>query len=188
MKKDNEFKKAEQTVCRAKNELKNFILCFSILAFSFGVSVMVQKVMAIDDHIATVFVFGVFLVSLVTDGYLYGIAAAFISVFAVNFAFTFPYFHFNFTIPENFISALIMIIISLMTSALTTRLKKWQKIKADGEKEMMRANLLRAVSHDLRTPLTTIYGSSSAILDSYDSLSEESKKKWYAESRKTPNG
>ena len=37
----------------------------------------------------------------------------------------------------------------------------------------MRANLLRAVSHDLRTPLTTIYGSSSALLDNYDSFSDE---------------
>ena len=37
----------------------------------------------------------------------------------------------------------------------------------------MRANLLRAVSHDLRTPLTTIYGSSSAIIDEYDSLNNE---------------
>ena len=41
----------------------------------------------------------------------------------------------------------------------------------------MRANLLRAVSHDLRTPLTTIYGSSSAILESYDTFTEEQKKK-----------
>ena len=34
----------------------------------------------------------------------------------------------------------------------------------------MRANLLRAVSHDLRTPLTTIYGASSSIIDNYDKL------------------
>ena len=37
----------------------------------------------------------------------------------------------------------------------------------------MRANLLRAVSHDLRTPLTTIYASSSALLDKYDEFSDE---------------
>ena len=40
----------------------------------------------------------------------------------------------------------------------------------------LRANLLRAVSYDLRTPLTTIYGSSSAFLDNYGSFSEEQRK------------
>lgn len=39
----------------------------------------------------------------------------------------------------------------------------------------MRANLLRAVSHDLRTPLTTIYGSSSAMLENEETLTREQK-------------
>ena len=37
----------------------------------------------------------------------------------------------------------------------------------------MRANLLRAVSHDLRTPLTSIYGSSSVMMENFDSLKKE---------------
>lgn len=37
----------------------------------------------------------------------------------------------------------------------------------------MRANLLRAVSHDLRTPLTAIYGATSTIMDRYDELTKE---------------
>jgi two-component system sensor histidine kinase KdpD len=37
----------------------------------------------------------------------------------------------------------------------------------------MRGNLLRAVSHDLRTPLTTIYGSSSALLENKDILTPQ---------------
>ena len=36
----------------------------------------------------------------------------------------------------------------------------------------MRANLLRSVSHDLRTPLTTIYGSSQALIENYESLTD----------------
>lgn len=165
---------------KALKHFKNTFLMFLILLITFFISLLLQNVLSMREHITTVFVFAVFLVSLITDGYLYGILTAFLGVFAVNFAFTFPYFAFNFTIPENFLSALIMIVISLMTSALTTKLKKWQEIKAEGEHEKMRANLLRAVSHDLRTPLTTIYGSSSAIIDNYDSLSDESKRKMIA--------
>ena len=37
----------------------------------------------------------------------------------------------------------------------------------------MRANLLRAVSHDIRTPLTPLSGSASGIIDNYDALSKE---------------
>ena len=163
-----------------KKHVKNTLLMILILGVTFVISVILQNILTVQEHITTVFVFAVFLVSLLTDGYFYGILTAFLGVIAVNFAFTFPYFALNFTIPENFLSALVMIVISVMTSALTTKLKRWQEIKAEGEHEKMRANLLRAVSHDLRTPLTTIYGSSSAILDNYDNLSDASKKKMIA--------
>ena len=38
-------------------------------------------------------------------------------------------------------------------------------LQIESEKEKMRSNLLRAISHDLRTPLTGIFGASSAILE-----------------------
>lgn len=41
------------------------------------------------------------------------------------------------------------------------------------EKETLRNNLLRSLSHDLRTPLTGIAGSTSFILDSYDALDDD---------------
>ena len=44
------------------------------------------------------------------------------------------------------------------------------------EKERMRANLLRAVSHDIRTPLTTIYGSAATLLENGGSLSPDQRK------------
>ncbi|MCL2342859.1 MAG: sensor histidine kinase KdpD [Firmicutes bacterium] len=44
------------------------------------------------------------------------------------------------------------------------------------EREKMRANLLRAISHDLRTPLTGILGASSAILEN-ENLPEAEKEK-----------
>jgi two-component system sensor histidine kinase KdpD len=40
-----------------------------------------------------------------------------------------------------------------------------RRILVEAEKEKMRSNLLRAISHDLRTPLTSISGASSAILE-----------------------
>jgi len=50
-----------------------------------------------------------------------------------------------------------------------------EKLLMEAEKEKMRANLLRSVSHDLRTPLTGIIGNTSTYIDNADSLNEEEK-------------
>lgn len=146
-------------------QLKDGLITLLILALAFFVSLLVHSFFSTDTSITAIFVLAVFLVSISTSGYLYGVAATLISVFAVNYAFTFPFFRFNFTIPENIVSAVIMSVVAFLTSTLTTKVKRQELIKAESEKERMRANLLRAVSHDLRTPLTTIYGSSSALLE-----------------------
>ena len=120
-----------------------------------------------------IFALGVFLVSWRTQGYIFGIASSLLSVLAVNWAFTYPYWAFDLISPECISAAVVMLIVSTMTGALTTRLKQQEKLKAAAEKERMRGNLLRAVSHDLRTPLTSIYGSCSAIIDNFDTLPRE---------------
>ena len=120
-----------------------------------------------------IFVLGVFLVSWKTQGYFWGITDSMISVLAVNWAFTYPYWAFDLISPECISSAVVMLIVAIMTGALTTRLKQQEKLKAEAEKERMRGNLLRAVSHDLRTPLTAIYGACSAMIENYDEIPRE---------------
>ena len=117
-----------------------------------------------------IFVLGVFLGSWRTQGYFFGIASSLISVLAVNWAFTYPYWKFDLISPECISSAVVMLIGSILTGMLTTQIKHQEKIKAEIERERMRANLLRAVSHDLRTPLTSIYGASSAVLENHANL------------------
>ena len=156
-----------------KSYLKNILVTAGILLISFVISLLLQHVFKVHEHITAVFISAVFLISLLTNGYVYGIVAAFISMIAVNYAFTFPFFSINFMIPVNMISAIIMIVIAILTSTLTTQIKRHEAMKAEGEKERMRANLLRAVSHDLRTPLTTIYGSAATLLENRDTLEEE---------------
>lgn len=161
---------------KAKKYIKDSFLTLLIMLGAFGISVLLQDVLDISEHITTIFAFAVFIVSLLTNGFIYGIVATVGSVIAINYAFTYPYFDMDFSVPESIFSAIVMLIISFLTSMFTTKLKKWQTIKAEGEKERMRANLLRAVSHDLRTPLTTIYGASSSIIDNYEKLNDPQKK------------
>ena len=158
--------------------VKNALISLLILAASFVICLLIQNVFLTESLIPAVFVLAVLLISFLTEGYVYGVVSALFSV--LIFAFSLPFFEFNFTIPENIISAVIMIIVTIITGTLTTQIKKQEAIKAEIEKERMRANLLRAVSHDLRTPLTTIYGASSTMLDNFDVFSEEQKLKMLA--------
>lgn len=49
------------------------------------------------------------------------------------------------------------------------------------QNEQLRANLLRAISHDLRTPLTSISGNASNLLSNGESFSAETKRQLYAD-------
>ncbi len=152
--------------------IKNILIPVFAVVAATALSILFQDI-DVEEHITTVFVFAVFTVSLFTDGYIYGIITAFVSMFAINFAFTYPFFAFDFITPINIISAVIMILISVITSMLTTKIKHHESARAENERERMRANLLRAVSHDLRTPLTTIYTASSTLRSNKDSLTAE---------------
>lgn len=58
--------------------------------------------------------------------------------------------------------------VSSLTAAALERqrlVSEQNKVLIDSEREKVRAGLLMAISHDLRTPLTGIYGASSAILE-----------------------
>lgn len=49
------------------------------------------------------------------------------------------------------------------------------------KQEQLRANLLRSISHDLRTPLTSISGNASALLTESSKMSEDQKKQMYSD-------
>ncbi len=146
------------------------VMTFLILLGAFCVNLLLQWLFHTQTMTPMIFVLGVFLVSCRTQGYFWGVIAALLSVLAVNYAFTYPYWAFDLISPECIFSAAVMLIVATMTGALTTKLKKHEKMKAEAEKERLRGNLLRAVSHDLRTPLTAIYGASSALLENYDEI------------------
>ena len=151
-------------------------MIFTLLA-AFAVNLFLQYQFETYTMTPMVFVLGVFLVSCRTQGYFWGIAASLISVLAVNYAFTYPFWAFDLISPECISSAVVMLIVATITGALTTKIKEQERVLYEAERERMRSNLLRAVSHDLRTPLTSIYGACSTIIENYDEISKEKKLK-----------
>lgn len=162
---------------KTKQTITNLLITAAVLAVDSALCLWLKSIFGNDVLIPATMVLGVFIISVFTDGYIYGVFASIVSMLIMNFAFTFPYFKINFTIPENLMSAIIMIAISLATCGLTSKLKHQEALREESEREKMRANLLRAVSHDFRTPLTTIYGSSSALIESGKDFTDEQKEK-----------
>lgn len=168
-------------MAKYKQILKDLCFTVFILALTYFLSYFMQFVFETDTLVPTLFVLGVFFVSLQTEGYVWGVLASLVGVMLVNFTFTAPYFEIDFITPVNMFAALVMLVIAIMTSTLTTQVKQQEKIKAESEKERMRGNLLRAVSHDLRTPLTSIYGATSVIMENYDSINKDKQIKLLGE-------
>ena len=164
-----------------KRVFLDFAYAAVILVTAFALNLALLQWFRIPSVTPMIFVLGVFLIAWRTQGYFWGIVSSLASVMAVNYAFTYPYWAFNLIRPECLASAVVMLMVSIMTSTLTTRIKKQEQLRMESETEKMRATLLRAVSHDLRTPLTSIYGACSTVIENYDSLEKEQKLKLLGE-------
>lgn len=57
--------------------------------------------------------------------------------------------------------------------------EKQKQVSMQAERERLRSNLLRAISHDLRTPLTSISGNASVLLSNGDIFDKETRRQLY---------
>ena len=149
----------------------------TVLAFSFF-----HITRSDPANIALIYILALIIIARITSGYVFGIISALFCVIFINWCFTYPYFKVNFQISGYPVTFVFLLSISLIVSTLTTQLKKQDKMILEREraineadKERIRANLLRAISHDLRTPLTSIIGSSDSFIENYQNLTDSEK-------------
>jgi two-component system sensor histidine kinase KdpD len=145
--------------------LRDLLITISILFCAAGVCILLHTADTSEGFASPIFVLAVLLISRFTTGYLFGLIASILGVICVNFIFTYPYWAFNLTISGYPLTFLSFLAVSVITSTLTTQIKRQEQLRIENEKEKMRANLLRSVSHDIRTPLTSIVGSTSTVLE-----------------------
>ena len=161
---------------------RDTLLTLLALALAIGLSALCRYFDPEGDSYAPMlFLFAVALVSRLTRGYFYGVAAAVLSVFAINFAFTVPLMSFNFSLAGYPLTFLVLLATALLISAMTTQLKRQEERNYRARLEEMRANLLRAVSHDLRTPLTSISAAASLLSDETKDIAPERRRAMLAE-------
>ncbi len=77
-----------------------------------------------DANIITIYILGVLITAIWTQGHLYGAFASLLSVVAFNYFYTVPRFTFRASAPDYPVTFLIMLIASIISSTLATRVKK----------------------------------------------------------------
>ena len=157
----------------------SILICAACMLCATLASFLYQHIVP-NNHanVALFYILALVIIARWTVGYGYGIVCTLFSVIAINYLFTYPYYKLNFTLTGYPITFLLMsgitLILCTMTSHMTIQsemIAEREKRLAEAEMEKMRANLLRAISHDLRTPLTGIIGNSSLFLESQNDLS-----------------
>lgn len=144
----------------------NLAVVTVFMADAFFLCLLLSNTVGDDSSFAVpIYLLAVAMISRFTSGYWYGILASVLGVVLVNTVFTYPYWVFDLSIAGYPLTFAVMLTVSSMISALTTQVKKQEQLRFEAEKEKMRANLLRSVSHDLRTPLASIQGASSTLLE-----------------------
>lgn len=129
-----------------------------------------------EDTAPVIFVLAVFLTGFFTDGYLWSLLGSLLSVFVVNYFFTEPFSKLSFSGPGYPITFVTLFAVGILTGTMTVRSRDQQRLRAENEKERTRGNLLRAVSHDLRTPLTAISGAINTVLEQQETLPPEKQR------------
>ncbi|MDG6099898.1 DUF4118 domain-containing protein [Alteromonas sp. ZYF713] len=104
---------------------------------------------------------------------LNGIAAAFIGALSFNFLFTAPFYSIRMSDVDDVINMATFFVVAVLTSEFSAYYKKQQ---TSLRKAQLQANVLRSVSHDLRTPLSTIIGSMETLDSYYNSLPDNDKR------------
>lgn len=195
-----------RTFWERHNAICSWLLVTVVLLLAYGICEATLQYTKIDNDAPVVFVLAVVAISRVTYHMYYGIAASLVSSFAVNYFFTYPYNYFTLNIAGYPIDFVCFTAVSLMVSLLTYQLRgetekavrheqetvklyqrnqKLEEKKAAAElaaeKEKMRGNLLRSVSHDLRTPLTAVAGASSILMQDDGKISLQERKKLAAD-------
>ena len=149
---------------KQKRSWKDLLVFTGILSAAVLLSMALSSIHDDNNPFATpVFILAVALIARLTDGYLFGIAASLVGTFCVNYMFTYPFWQFDVTLTGYPLTFVMMLVVSIIISALTTQIKRQEQLRFEADREKMHANLLRAIAHDLRTPLASIVGAAFAL-------------------------
>ncbi len=159
---------------RIPEKLKKYICAFGVISILTVPGFFLRQVL--DTSTIAMF----YLLGVVGIAFWWGrgpaLSASFLSALMLDYFITVPYFSFAISNPQSWISLFVMLVESLVISALAAKSREGETHRIAAETEKNRSALLSAVSHDLRTPLTAIEGAASSLVADQNLGPEERSK------------
>ncbi len=121
-----------------RRNLMDLFLTTAIVLITTAACALMVRWTHSSANITALYTLCVLVVARMTEGYGWGIVASVMGVFTVNFAFTDPFFHFNFTSAGYPVIFLSLLLISVITSATTGSVKRQARRARAGERRIRR--------------------------------------------------
>ena len=152
-----------------QTHVRRILLMTGIFLLTSSVGYVFNHIGFPDTNIVVIYLLAVLVTAWQVNSFAYGIVASILATFLFNYFFVLPVFTFSVSDPNYIVTLIIMMTTAIITSMLTAHAirstQEAQEKEAEIVKERYRANLLRSISHDIRTPLAGIIGISEILMN-----------------------
>ena len=156
-----------------------------VLAVATALGLLFDHLAFTNSNIMLLYQLGVLLIAIATSHRGYSLVSAIVSVFLFNYFFVQPKLTLNAYEAGYPVTFVVMFLTAFISGSLAIQLKKSAKEREQAavliENERLRSAILRTVSHDLRTPLTSISGNASNLLSQGEQFDPETRQQLYAD-------
>jgi len=172
--------------------VKNLGTCLFVLAAATLVGYGFKALRLTDADIIMLYIIAVLVISIFTSKIQYCLISSIVGVILFNYFFTSPAYSFSAYDAAYPVTFVTMFITAFIAGSLANKLKRNIRIAEQNAKEkeeaallaqneQLRANMLRSISHDLRTPLTSISGNASTLISNSATLDETERRQIYSD-------
>ncbi len=166
-------------VAHKKRIVFNLLMVLVILTIEIVIGFLFRILGLGEIHIFTIYVVGIIVTAQLTASRLCSVLSV-LGIFIFNFFFAEPVYSFKAYYIGYPFTFIILLLTALMLGEMTAKSKQRAKALEETtlriQNEKLRSNLLRSISHDLRTPLTGILGNAALLSQQGEKMSPEKRK------------
>lgn len=177
---------------KAFSVFKDSAICIVVLTAATLAGYVFKAFQLADADIIMLYIIAVLVISIFTSKMYFCLISSFVGVVLFNCFFTYPEFSLSVHDAGYPVTFVTMFITAFIAGTLANKLKRNILIAEQNarekeeaallaQNEQLRANMLRSISHDLRTPLTSISGNASTLISGGDTLDESTRQQIYTD-------
>lgn len=177
---------------KAFSVFKDAAICLVVLTVATLAGYAFKAFQLADADIIMLYIIAVLVISIFTSKMYFCLISSFVGVVLFNCFFTYPEFSLSVHDAGYPVTFVTMFITAFIAGTLANKLKRNILIAEQNarekeeaallaQNEQLRANMLRSISHDLRTPLTSISGNASTLISGGDTLDESTRQQIYTD-------